>query len=486
MDNILYVTVRGDDNNGEIGNPLRPFTLVGAINRINSLNTAALMIINLGIGEYISNCPNIIPITSNIQIIGRGVKQSIITVYQFDIDNAASITFQNLTIRSCQSVVLFNLINGTPTINNSLVEVRSGTFVREQNGTILINESSVVITAAVTNPVIDLTGGGMIANNSKFLFSYNPTNAVLLGSRPGNGVAAGSLGSWGATILNNVIVLLRFPSSTGKIIPFYNVHIIDGGSLTITTGETSNTEIIILGYDIIPNDVNTTVQYVQNFNVSTEPDVSRLPRGPAPLKAPYRLYQIYNVYNIPVIINNFSYTGPIIPQPYTSQEINPPNYITNQQQPISVVPQAVQINTSPPIVAQQLNGQFNGQSPVGVQQFNGQSPVGAQQFNGQFNAQSPVGTQQFNAQSPVGTQQFNGQSPVSFLQTGLANQPAYSQNGLANQQGYSQPANYDEEYNGETKIYTDSLRDQASESVRTQYSWGDTELSLDRPEDLKL
>src|SRR5579883_3251217 len=110
--NTLYVTIDGNDAVAAVGDPTRPFTFIGAVTRINSLQPGVIWRLDLAPGTYNLGCNTTLNFRVNVIVTGSGVKKTILNAFALAVDNA-SVTFQSCSIRTCQSSVLFAMSSGS-------------------------------------------------------------------------------------------------------------------------------------------------------------------------------------------------------------------------------------------------------------------------------------------------------------------------------------------------------------------------------------
>ncbi len=90
--NTLYVSPKGNDEIAAIGNPTRTFTFRGAIQKINSIESTAIWLINVATGTYTLKCPEPVLILRSAIITGAGSKRTIINAYSLVMDPEISVT----------------------------------------------------------------------------------------------------------------------------------------------------------------------------------------------------------------------------------------------------------------------------------------------------------------------------------------------------------------------------------------------------------
>jgi hypothetical protein len=343
--NILYVRVDGDDTKAEIGNPLRPYTLPGALNYVNSLTNGGLSFIEIGIGTYNLECPNVALISNDVVITGTGSKSTIINVYRFNINNSATVTMQSLSIRSCRSDFLFTLNSGILNLFNSEVMVNSGALFSNDDGSLLVNGSVFHLTNSNFAPIVNLTKTAGVITNSNFYFRVNAPvniNLPLIGTLPRQGSVA----------LNNVGIGIELTGGTGLVIPFYNVATVT--SSIVQVKGTDSEGFILYGTDALPGVDDENLMPVRPFYLTS---VNTTIRNVS------RVYSVYNPNNYPVITDNLTWNGVQNPTIYARQSTVRPT--ANAGAPVGPVNPAPAVAFAAPAVPSKnpTNAQVNRNIP---------------------------------------------------------------------------------------------------------------------------
>lgn len=303
--NVLYVQTDGDDKKAEMGNPLTPFTLAGALHYLNNLENGSQIFIQIGSGTYNLESPNIAVITSDVVITGTGSKSTIINAFQFRITNSSMVTIQSLTIKANKSKYLFHLQTGILNLYNSEVQINTGAAFSNEDGSLVINGSVFYLTNTDYAPIINLTKTAAIITNSNFYFRLNTPinkNLPLIGTLPRQGSIA----------LNNVGIGIELNGGIGLVVPFYNIASINSAVVQV---KGSNSEgLILYGTDSSPtlesdNLIPVSPYYLNNIIVT----IHHL----------NRIYSLYNPNSYPVMSNNINWNG-ITQKPSTySRQSNP-------------------------------------------------------------------------------------------------------------------------------------------------------------------
>lgn len=304
--NTLYVSLNADMATAKVGDPTHPYTLRGAINYVNTQNTTALWFSNVSNGIFTLECPNPLTISGNVMITGAGPRNTIINPYQINITDGAQVYIQSCALKSCQSVTMINVQNGSCQINNAEISVTSGTFFTITNGTVIINGCTIYIQSVTSNPVVNAAGGNLFVTNSNFYFKFtNPPNTslALIGNPP----------QAGAITLTNAGLSIQLHGGQQPIIPFYNTENINGSVVQISG--TGSENVILIGNDVMPTiatpqNASTQIPYfVNNVHVT----ISKLAN----------VYSYYNLHDYPLVISNVTWSGvAAAPAPYSRQRLN--------------------------------------------------------------------------------------------------------------------------------------------------------------------
>lgn len=294
--NILYVQTDAQDNTAQIGNPLKPYTLSGAIDYANSTNQGGLVFLHLSPGVYNLGCPNKVFLTNNMIITGRDFRSTIINVYQFEINNSADITFQNVSIRTCQTGVLFKFNTGVLTISSSEIISNIGTLFESDDGSLVVNGSVINITS--TTPSVNFSRMAVVITNSNFNFRIpDPimNNLSLIGTNPRQG----------SITLQRVEVNIETNGGIGIVVPFYNIGIINNSVVKIKG--TKSEGFILYATDALPGvQSETLIPVTPYYLINITVHVRDLQRA----------FSVSNPNNYPLVIKDLAWSG----------IVNPPNY----------------------------------------------------------------------------------------------------------------------------------------------------------------
>lgn len=381
--NTLFVSLDGNDAIAQPGNPLRPYTLQGAIALQNSVSNAGTWFFNLASGNYNVPCGSRLIFRRNTIVSGSGPRNTILTIPTIEITNGIELVMNSMAFRSCDSTPLFQITSGTITLSNSEVTVTSGTAYVMEQGMLITNGCVFNISGTSTNPVLDTGTGGLMSTNTNYNFRLDggiPNNISLIGGAPNSGF----------TLLTNVNVRVSTPKdSTNNVIPFYNVNSIH--TATVTAMGSGRETMILVAVD---TQTTTTPTEGPNTSIVNPPfyatDIAVSVRNYA------HTYTYYNMYNYPLVMRNITWSGvasspgAFIPNRLPTQL--PPDM--NVAQPASVPAANVQANIQANI---QANGPANGPANV---QANAQSNLSYGPYGVPNGVQPRVAANAFP--SPVG------------------------------------------------------------------------------------
>lgn len=282
--NTLYVTIDGNDTNAVIGDPTRPFTFRGAIDKVNTLGNGVTWYVNMSRGTYNLPCNAIVPLRSNVVITGSGPKNTIINVFGIVVDGPMA-TFQSCSIRTCSSAVLFHILTGSLSLNNAEILVNAGTLYRVRDGVIIMNSCVVTITAVVSNPIVNVTNGGLLVTNTNFFIK------VPGGSTPTTSIIGSSQQSRTIT-LTNVGFSLELNGGPGGVVVFYNVPIVN--TAIVQAGGKGTETLILIGLDISA-ETTSTPYFATNITASVQNI--------------YKTFTYFNMTNYPLVMRNITWSG---------------------------------------------------------------------------------------------------------------------------------------------------------------------------------
>ena len=174
--NTIYIAVDGNDATAQYGSPLFPFTLQGAIARINSIPKTNYWYLHIANGSYTVPCGSSLVFGVNVIVTGAGPRNTILNVSNIQIINGVEATFSSINFRSCDNTPLFSLVSGTLILNNDEINISTGTAFALTNGMAFVNGSVFNVTGATTNPIINVGQGGLMATNSNFNYKLNGAN----------------------------------------------------------------------------------------------------------------------------------------------------------------------------------------------------------------------------------------------------------------------------------------------------------------------
>lgn len=318
--NTIYIAVDGNDATAQYGNPLLPFTLQGAIARINSVPKTNYWYLHVANGSYTVPCGTSLVFGKNVIMTGAGPRNTILNLSNVQIINGVEVTFSSINFQSCDSTPLFSLVSGTLTLNNDEINISTGTAFALTNGMAFVNGSVFNVTGATTNPIINVGQGGLMATNSNFNYKLNGSNLApntsLIGRNP----------DLGSVSLTNINVTFATTQGATNMIPFYNVNTVN--TAVITAYGSGKETLILVATDTQPS--NTPVSapgtpvvnppyYATNIVVNVRNYAST--------------YMSFNVYNYPLVMNNVTWSGVASrPGPYI------PNTVAGPTSPAGATP----------------------------------------------------------------------------------------------------------------------------------------------------
>ena len=311
--NTIYITVDGNDATAQYGDPLRPFTLQGAIARINSVAKTNYWYLHIANGSYTVPCGTPLIFEKNVIVTGAGPRNTILNLSNIQIVNGVEATFSSINFQCCNNTPLFSLVSGTLALNNDEINMSMGTAFALTNGMVFVNGSVFNITGVMTNPIINVGQGGLMATNSNFNYKLNGAtlapNTSLIGRNPDTGLIT----------LTNVNVTFALNAGTVStpinMIPFYNVTAVNTAVVTAygtgretlilvaTDTQSSNTPVSAPG-----NPVLNPPYYATNIMVNVRNFAST--------------YMSYNMYNYPLVMSNVTWSGVATsPGPYIPSSV---------------------------------------------------------------------------------------------------------------------------------------------------------------------
>ena len=192
---VLYVEINANDSIAELGNPLRPFTILGAFNFLNSITSSATFTFLIGKGDFLigakcsTNAPNantsslqnesLIMSNKNLQIYGTGPKTTLLRFGNVLLQSDSNLTIASVGLVACQNVnvnATFNVLESKLTITGCILESRGVIPFENSNGVINITASSLRFYNPPLrrgNPVINAGIGNLILTNSQIYFDFS-------------------------------------------------------------------------------------------------------------------------------------------------------------------------------------------------------------------------------------------------------------------------------------------------------------------------